>query len=183
MVGLTVLLPLLAFCAAQGQDSEDLQAIHASRLEMLLDDTRPIGSPKAVQDGYWRNTVFQSVTRLEHHHSQLSLRAWQALNQPASDSSVSNTLVFSRRNQLPLPFPDNCEEADSKLERSLALWGDLQLVECQQLMTSAAITYANDARFVNNLAWLSMKYPAQLSASSGTRELCQAVLAFRSPQP
>ena len=175
MVGLAVLLPLLAFCIAPAQDSEDLQATHASRLEMLLD------SPHS--DSYWRNTVFQSVTRLEHHYPQLSLRAWQRLNQPASDSSVSNTLVFSRRNQLPLPLLDNCEAADSKLERSLALWGDLQLVECQQLMMSAAITYADDIRFVNNLAWLSMKAPAQLSATQGTRELCQAVLAFRSPHP
>jgi hypothetical protein len=175
MVGLTVLLPLLAFCIAPAQDSEDLQATHASRLEMLLDSPRP--------DSYWRNTVFQSVTRLEHHYPQLSLRAWQRLNQPTSDASVSNTLVFSRRNQLSLPLLDNCEAADSKLERSLALWGDLQLVECQQLMMSAAITYADDIRFVNNLAWLSMKAPAQLSATSGTRELCQAVLAFRSPHP
>ena len=175
MVGLTVLLPLLAFCIAPAQDSESLQATHASRLEMLLD------SPRA--DSYWRNTVFQSVTRLEHHHTLLSSRAWQALNLPASDASVSNTLVFSRRNQRPLPLLDNCEAADSRLERALALWGDLQLVECQQLMMSAAITYADDTRFVNNLAWLSMKAPAQLSATSGTRELCQAVLAFRSPRP
>jgi hypothetical protein len=175
MVGLTVLLPLLAFCIAPEQDSENLQATHASRLEMLLD------SPHS--DSYWRNTVFQSVTRLEHHHPQLSSRAWQALNQPASDASVSNTLVFSRRNQLPLPLIEPCEAADSKLERALALWGDLQLAECQQLMLSAAMTYASDTRFVNNLAWLSMKAPAQLSATSGTRELCQAVLALRSPHP
>ena len=174
MVGLTVLLPLLAFCTLQEQDSEDLQEIHASRLEMLL------ASPRS--DSYWRNTVFQSVTRLEHHHPQLSSRAWQALNQPASDSSVSNILVFSRRNQLPLPLLDNCEAADSRLERALALWGNLQLVECKQSMISAAITYADDMRFVNNLAWLSMKAPTQISATSDTRELCQAVLAFRSPQ-
>jgi hypothetical protein len=173
MVGLTTILPLICCCFPTAQDSTDLQAVHAQRLESLLDNPRP-GS-------YWQNTVFQSVTRLEHHHTQLSLRPWRALNSPVSDASISNILVFSRRNQLSLPLLDNAEAANSTLERALALWGEMKFTECQQMMTSAAIVFANDLRFVNNLAWLSMEPQPQLSATADTRELCQAVLAFKSP--
>ncbi|MFT7517841.1 MAG: hypothetical protein ACI84O_001642 [Myxococcota bacterium] len=155
------------------QDPNDIQSLHASRLEQLL------AAPR--HDSYFRNTVFQSVTRLEHHHRELSLRAWIFLNQPSSDSGISNLLVFSRRNQLALPALDTIEGADSMLERALHLWGELKLDECDSLLAIGEKKYATDTRFKNNRLWLSMTAPVQLAATANTRELCQAVLAFKTP--
>ncbi|MBC8370151.1 MAG: hypothetical protein H8E25_09130 [Planctomycetes bacterium] len=173
MAGLILAFPLWVCCMPLAQDANDLESLHSSRLTKLLSNPR--------NDWYFVNTVFQSVTRLEHHHRDLSLRAWQFLNQPVSDAAISNILVFSRRNQLPLPEVTVAEGANSILERALYLWGKQQIGQADQLLASAENKFADDLRFKNNRAWISMLPPSQLAATAASRELCQAVLAFKRP--
>jgi len=174
MAGLTsALMPLVLSCLPQQQQVDDVNAVHAARVEQLLatDGT----------DLYFRNTLFQSITRLEHSHSALVLRAWHRLNIPPNDTSISNIILFSRRNQIDLPEISELESSDSTLERSLYLWGSMSFAACQNLLQDSAAAYPDDLRFQNNLTWLTFEQPKMLPADCAQRELCQAVLAFKSP--
>ncbi|MDP6962816.1 MAG: hypothetical protein QGF46_01475 [Planctomycetota bacterium] len=174
MVGLILLLPMIFSWLPIQQQTDDLIAIHLQRVENLLATTG--------EGWYFENTLFQSITRLEHGHTEIVHDAWQRLNQSPNDRSISDLILFSRRNQLPLPPTAFIEENHSALERALALWGDSKTDESLAAMRLAQLSYPTDSRFENNISWITMSPPKVLDSQSSSRELCQAILAFKSPQ-
>ena len=165
MAGLIVAL-LLALAALQEPPAPPG---HLERVQDLLVAERP-------HDAWWRNTLFQSITRLEHAPVQIVLPAWEAL---AADGGHSNLILYLRRHGLPLPAEEVAEDADTALERALAAWGSGDLLDAQRRLEDGVAAWPADPRFANNLPWLHGRFPASLEAAAGSRELAQAVLAAR----
>jgi hypothetical protein len=169
-----LLLAWLGLDLAQLQDP--YPADHLERVSQLLAEPQP-EAPR------WRNTLYQSLTRLEHAPVERTLPAWQLLAENSGDIGLANLILFCRRHQLPLPEKALTEGASSKLERSLALWGSGQLDSCLNTMQAGAAAYPSDSRFRTNLDWLKMHAPQELAANCTSRELAQAVLAARAARP
>jgi len=151
-------------------------ADHLERVSILM-TTPQASSPR------WRNTLYQSLTRLEHAPVDITLPAWELLAVDSGDIGQANLILFCRRHGLPLPEIAVSEGASSILERSLAQWGLGQLALCQQSMQAGAAQYPTDSRYSTNLDWLNMRSPKELQATSTSRELAQAVLAARAARP
>lgn len=177
MAGLIALLSPLYFLGPfvsivyVEQDSDDLLT-HIDRVDQLLADSGG--------DWYWRNTLYQSITRLEHVHTDAVENAWKALNNPANDVSLSNLLLFQRRNELPLEREDlKIEESNCLLERALSAWGQGDLDTAEIRLRRGVAQYPEDERFLNNLNWLLMRVPDSLASNADVREVCQTILAFK----
>jgi len=127
----------------------------------------------------WRNTLYQSLVRLEHAPLLQTLPAWEILAVDSGDTGIANLILFCRRHGLPLPQISLSEAANSTLERCLALWGDGQQMACQNSLQTGVSMYPTDNRFQTNLDWLNMLPPKELASNCTTRELAQAVLAAR----
>ena len=178
MVGLITLLfsPFLfgpfAVVSPVQQDSDLNLLIHMDRVDQLLMESR--------DDWYWRNTLYQSITRLEHVHTTIVEKAWKALNYPASDVSQSNLLLFQRRNELTLKSEDlEIEGSNCLLERALFYWGQEDFDEAENLLSRGVSDYPEDERFPNNLNWLLMSMPETLASNADISEVCQIILAFK----
>lgn len=175
MAGLILLLlAWLGLDLAQLQDP--YPADHLERVSQLVEESQ-------VDSLRWRNTLYQSLSRLEHAPVEQTLPAWQLLAQNSGDIGLANLILFCRRHQLPLPEKSLTEGASSKLERSLALWGSGQLDSCLNAMQAGAAAFPSDSRFRTNLDWLQMHAPQELAADCTPRELAQAVLAARTARP
>lgn len=175
MAGLILLLlAWIGFGVAQQQ--EPFPADHLDRASQLLQEPQ-------TDSTRWRNTLYQSLTRLEHAPVEQTLPAWKLLADDGGDIGLANLILFCRRHQLPLPDQALSEGASSVLERSLALWGLGQLDSCLHTMQAGAAAYPSDSRFRTNLDWLKMHAPQELAVDCTSRELAQAVLAARAARP
>ena len=167
---------ILLILAWLGTDFALLQnpypADHLERVALLMQ------APKASEPR-WRNTLYQSLVRLEHAPVLQTLPAWELLAQDSGDTGLANLILFCRRHGLPLPQISVSEVADSALERCLALWGDGRQMACQDSLQAGAAMYPSDDRFRTNLDWLNMLPPKELAANCSARELAQVVLAAR----
>lgn len=175
MAGL-ILLILACLVKPAALPQEPYPVAHLDRLEQLLMEP-------AANSPRWRNTLYQSLTRLEHAPAERILPAWQLLAQDSGDIGQANLILFCRRHQLPLPKETLSEGASSQLERSLALWGAGQLEACLNALQAGAVAYPEDRRYRTNVEWLKMQTPFELAANSTSRELAQAVLAARAARP
>lgn len=167
-------LAWLGLGSAFPQDSYPVE--HLERVSLLMQEPHEF-------DTRWRNTLYQSLTRLEHAPSLRILPAWEILAQNGGDIGQANLILFCRRHELPLPDVVISESASSHLERCLALWGEGQHLACQNSLQRGAADFPSDSRFSTNLDWLMMRFPAQLQADCSSRELAQAVLAARLARP
>lgn len=145
---------------------------HAERVADLL------AAPRS-EDAWWRNTLYQSITRLEHAPVQLVLPAWQALEPAGGGVGLANLILYCRRHGLPLPGERLGEGADPALERALAAWGSGDLEETRKRLERGAAAWPQDARWAGNLPWLHGRPPAVVESSATARDLAQAVLAAR----
>jgi hypothetical protein len=145
---------------------------HAERVAALLD------APRA-EDSWWRNTLYQSITRLEHAPTHSVLPAWQSLAPVGGDVGLANLILYCRRHGLPLPGERIGEGADPALERALAAWGSGDLEETRERLERGAAAWLQDARWAGNLLWLHGHPPVVVEASATARDLAQAVLAAR----
>ncbi|MHC4380016.1 MAG: hypothetical protein ACYSU1_02865 [Planctomycetota bacterium] len=176
MVGL-----ILAICGwllggEQSREIQDPPQQHVERVAMLLRDPQP-------DSLYWLQTLFQSLTRIEHGPEELVRQGWSWMAAEGTDAAQANFILYCRRQGLPLPEITLNEAAGSGLERALALWGDGQLEACAVALQSGLRTYPEDARYRGNLDWLAMDPPLRVTAHATSRELVQAVLATRITRP
>lgn len=175
MAGLILLLlAWLGWDSALSQES--YPADHLQRVSLLLRE------PQASLPR-WRNTLYQSLTRLEHAPVAQTLPAWELLAVDSGDTGQANLILFCRRHGLPLPEVALSESASSILERSLAQWGLGQRTACLDSLQAGAAKFPTDSRFRTNLDWLNMRSPKELLADCTARELAQAVLAARLARP
>jgi hypothetical protein len=151
-------------------------ADHLERVSVLLQDPQ-VSTPR------WRNTLYQSLTRLEHAPVAGTLPAWEILAVDSGDIGQANLILFCRRHGLPLPAAVLSESASSMLERSLAQWGLGQRTACLESLQVGAAEFPADSRYRTNLDWLNMRSPKELMADCTSRELAQAVLAARLARP
>lgn len=175
MAGLIFLL-LAWFGWDSALSQESYPANHLERVSLLLREPQA-SSPR------WRNTLYQSLTRLEHAPVAQTLPAWELLAVDSGDVGAANLILFCRRHGLPLPEVALSESASSMLERSLAQWGIGLRTACLKSLQVGAANFPADSRFRTNLDWLNMRSPKELLADCTSRELAQAVLAARLARP
>ena len=170
MAGLSALWLLLLVLGAAQEPTPPPG--HLERVRALLAAPLP-------DDPYWRGTLFQSITRLEHAPVADLLPAWQAMAADDSAGARSNLILYCRRHGLPLPDERVDEGPDCALERALAAWGTGEMEEVRTRLERGAAAWPADARWSGNLLWLHGRPPDAVSAAATARDLAQAVLAAR----
>ena len=178
MAGLSALL--LALCAwlADAADAA-AEAQEPTPPPGHLERIRALLAAPAPQDAYWRETLFHSITRLEHAPAEDLYPAFALLAEDGGDRALSNLVLYSRRQGLPLPAVRVGEGADPALERALAAWGEGDLDLAGRLLEHGAATWPADSRWADNLLWLRGEAPESVSAGADARMLAYAVLAAR----
>lgn len=145
---------------------------HVERVRALLSEPHPEHLP-------WLETLFQSLTRIEHGPTGIVRQGWVYMAAEGTDTAQANFILYCRRQGLPLPEKTLTEGVNAHLERALSLWGEGRLAETQKALETGLQAYHGDSRYRGNLDWLAMNLPHQVSSVSTSRELAQAVLATR----
>jgi hypothetical protein len=171
-----ILLCLAWLALGSGVQQNAYPADHLERVSLLMQEPQTSSSR-------WRNTLYQSLTRLEHAPVAQTLPAWELLAVDGGDVGQANLILFCRRHGLPLPEVALSESASSLVERCLAQWGLGQRTACLESLQAGAAKFPSDSRFRTNLDWLKMSSPKELMADCTSRELAQAVLAARLARP